>query len=71
VHISVLYSLISVNGEEKKVVLDEKIDELLPAIREFILINGLDPTQLGDYSESIFPNLVSNYSTDIVNSFFS
>ncbi|GAB1859372.1 hypothetical protein CAJAP_00451 [Camponotus japonicus] len=49
--------LISVNGEEKKVVLDEKIDELLPAIREFILINGLDPTQLGDYSESIFPNL--------------
>lgn len=69
-HISVLYSLISKYGEEKKVILDEEVDELLPVIHEFIKNNGLDPAQLGNYSESIFPHLVSSYSIDIVN-FFS
>lgn len=62
-HISI-YSLIFANDEEIKVILDDKIDALLPSIREFILENGLDPTQVADFSENIFPHLVSNYSTD-------
>lgn len=60
-HIFLLCSLISVHGEEKRVILDEKFDELLPSIHQFILENGLDPMRLKDYSESIFPHLVSNY----------
>lgn len=60
-HNSILYSLNFAN-DENKVILDDKIDALLPSIREFILENGLDPTQVADFFENIFPHLVSNYS---------
>ncbi|KAL6429423.1 hypothetical protein ACFW04_008232 [Cataglyphis niger] len=55
-----LYSLIFAN-DEKKVILDDKIDALLPSIREFILENGLDPTQVADFFESIFPHLPGSF----------
>ncbi|EZA58414.1 hypothetical protein X777_01371, partial [Ooceraea biroi] len=37
--------------------LNEIVDRLLPRIRSFILENGMDPTDLIDFSESIFPLL--------------
>lgn len=64
VHISILCSPISAYDADKVVILDDKIDALLPSIREFMLENGLDPTQVADFSESILPKLVSNYSTN-------
>ncbi|KMQ88789.1 hypothetical protein RF55_11664, partial [Lasius niger] len=48
---------ISAYDADKVVILDDKIDALLPSIREFILKNGLDPTQVTDFSESILPKL--------------
>ncbi|XP_029167903.1 uncharacterized protein LOC114938219 [Nylanderia fulva] len=42
---------------EKVVILDEKIDELLPVIRELILKNGLDPANVPDITQDIDPNI--------------
>ncbi|KAM0731256.1 hypothetical protein ACS0PU_002316 [Formica fusca] len=58
-------SLIFANDEEIKVILDDKIDALLPSIREFILENGLDPTQVADFSENIFPHLPGSFKGKI------
>jgi len=38
--------------------LDKVVDRLLPRIRIYILENGMDPTDLADFSENIFPHLV-------------
>lgn len=38
--------------------IDKTVDALLPSIRKFIINNGMDPMQLIDLSENIFPDLV-------------
>lgn len=45
-------------GIEIKGNLDKTVDALLPSIRKFMLNNGLDPMQLPDLYEYIFPDLV-------------
>lgn len=44
--------------------LDKTVDALLPSIRKFILNNGMDPMQLSDISENIFPDLVCQNETN-------
>lgn len=44
---------------DKSVNLNAAVDALLPSIRKFILNNGMDPMQLVDFSEPIFPHMVS------------
>ncbi|XP_029168070.1 uncharacterized protein LOC114938337 [Nylanderia fulva] len=42
---------------EKVVILDDKIDELLPVIRELIIENGLDPAKVPNMTEDVLPVL--------------
>ncbi|TGZ54187.1 uncharacterized protein [Temnothorax longispinosus] len=44
-------------SDEIRANVDKTVDALLPAIREFILKNGMDPLRIIDLSEHIFPNL--------------
>ncbi|XP_072764216.1 uncharacterized protein [Anoplolepis gracilipes] len=44
-------------NKETKIILDEKIDALLPSIHQYILENGLDPAQIPDYSEQFLPGI--------------
>jgi hypothetical protein len=38
--------------------LDKIVDHFLPKIRNYILKNGMDPMDLVDFSENIFPHMV-------------
>lgn len=52
----------------KNVNLNEAVDALLPHIHTLILENGMDPMRLINFSEPIFPQLVSisyNLTNDI------
>ncbi|XP_011869448.1 PREDICTED: uncharacterized protein LOC105562897 [Vollenhovia emeryi] len=52
---------IETNGSEQdleiRADIDKTVDALLPSIRKFILDNGMDPMQIADVSEHIFPLL--------------
>lgn len=63
-HTCTLCNFSSTRDEEKVVILDEKIDALLPSVRDFILKHKLDPARIPSIIEDLLPHLVSNYSTN-------
>lgn len=55
----------STRDEEKVVILDEKIDALLPSVRDFILKHKLDPARIPSIIEDLLPHLPGKFKGKI------